>query len=391
LIINDFTNYHSMKHTILFLLVFVCTQMATAQYYEIGGFVGLSNYTGDLSQQQLKRPAYNMAFGVLGRYNISEKWAVGASLTRGELEGSDANATRLGDRARNLSFRSDLLDVSIFGEYNLLPYHIRDEKKSAPYLFLGVSGFTFNPQAELNGTYHDLQPLRTEGQERGYSRFQVAIPFGIGFKFNINDRANFGLQIGYRKTFTDYLDDVSTTYTDISALRAEDPIAARLAYRTPEYMDQPMSNPVGEARGNEATKDAYLFLGATITVNLTDKYGLDFDEKYDVFKEEYEEYVAREKSKLGATYKKTRAKKRRKKKKQLENANMFHGAARKKTRKEIRAKRKELKALKAKREDFVKFRQEVKEMKEQQRKEIEAQNETKKSKKQKRKKRRKKK
>jgi hypothetical protein len=44
----------------------------------------------------------------------------------------------------------------------------------------------------------------------------VAIPFGIGAKMNVSKKVGIGLEWGPRKTFTDYLDDVSGTYPDVS-------------------------------------------------------------------------------------------------------------------------------------------------------------------------------
>ena len=45
-----------------------------------------------------------------------------------------------------------------------------------------------------------------------YSLTQVNIPYGIGIKYFFNERFNASFEIVNRKTFTDYIDDVSTTY-----------------------------------------------------------------------------------------------------------------------------------------------------------------------------------
>ena len=54
------------------------------------------------------------------------------------------------------------------------------------------------------------------------------------------------------------------------------------------YLENVDLNPVGMPRGNATNNDWYFIGGVTISFNLTDKYGLDFDEKYDVFKEGFE-------------------------------------------------------------------------------------------------------
>ena len=219
-------------------------------------------------------------------------------------------------RLRNLSFRSDIIELSVTGELNLLPFHIRAQKTSSPYLFAGLAGYYFNPQAQWKGEWYDLHDMHTENQD--YKRVQVAVPFGLGFKFNVNYQVNFGLEFGARKTFTDYLDDVSTIYPDIVQLERENTIAAMLSYRTPEYTGIATENPVGQARGNAQNDDWYFFIGATITVNLTDKYGLDYDEKYETFKDHLKKPKEDKKAVVKKRHKKKKyQRKKRKKKRQM--------------------------------------------------------------------------
>lgn len=291
-----------MRRCLLFLLCLFGMQIVHAQYLEAGAFAGASNYKGDLSNGKIDHSRMNVGLGLFARYNLSPKFAVRATLLRGEITGSDYNARREEVRLRNLNFRSEILEFGVTGEFNLMNYHIPNKEISAPYIFAGIAAYHFNPQAEYRGRWVDLQPLGTEGQfmdaERygaPYRRLQVAVPFGLGFKFSLNPRTNLGVEFGFRKTFTDYLDDVSSAYPDIAGLKDSDPLAAALSYRAPEYAGQPLENPVGETRGDNKTTDSYIFFGLTASVNLTDKYGLDFDEKYDVFKEEYQAYAESQK------------------------------------------------------------------------------------------------
>lgn len=327
-----------MKQILAVFFVLTCLSLQ-AQYLEVGAFAGSSNYRGDLSGGKINNSEHNVALGLFTRYNISPKFAARATLMRGQITGSDYDARVENVRLRNLNFRSEIVEFGITGEFNLLNYHRPAKEVSAPYLFAGISGFHFNPQAEWRGQWIDLQPLGTEGQNMDsetygtpYKRWQFAIPFGMGFKFSLNDRANIGVEFGFRKTFTDYLDDVSTAYPDINALKNTDPLAAALSYRQPEYTGIPGENPVGEARGDNKDADSFIFIGLTASVNLTDKYGLDFDEKYDVFKEEYQEYVESQKP---INLDKDRLKKR--KRKQRKKANKKR---RKQRMKEINKKKK---------------------------------------------------
>jgi hypothetical protein len=271
------------------LLLLTCSTFGLAQYRELGAFIGATNYKGDLHQESALVPTeYNPALGLFGRYNFSRTLAAKVSLTKGQITGMDANSKDPAIRNRNLNFRSDVVELSLQGEFNLLPFAIREGKTSAPYLFAGLAGYYFNPQAEMRGNWYDLQPLGTEGQgmtnKARYSRYQVAIPFGIGFKFSLNNQINLGMEFGARRTFTDYLDDVSGLYPDILELEQVNPRAAALSFRTPEVNHHAPSNPEGLYRGNPDDKDWYFFGGITMSVNMTDKYGLDFDKKYDIFK-----------------------------------------------------------------------------------------------------------
>lgn len=271
------------------LVVCLFVSIGHAQYFEAGAFVGSSNYRGDLNVDYLEPSEYNLAFGVFGRYRMSKYAAVKMHAYKGSLTGSDSSSPSLEERVRNLHFRSDLFELGITGEYYFGGLAIREDKISAPYIFAGIAAFYHNPQTSYKGQWVDLNPLGTEGQMLSlsdtdpYKLTQISIPFGIGFHFSLNEKHNIGLEFGVRKTFTDYLDDVSTEYPDIDKLRRTDPKAAALSFRTPEYYDKPMENPVGTSRGNADNNDWYFFFGANYSINMTDKAGLEWDEKYRAF------------------------------------------------------------------------------------------------------------
>jgi hypothetical protein len=110
---------------------------------------------------------------------------------------------------------------TIGSRYKVRRVRGRGKKGSDIYVygFFGVAGYYFNPKAQLNGKWTALAPLNTEGQtlvatRPDYSRFQFAIPLGIGLKYSLNKTSSIGLEYGIRKVFTDYIDDVSTTYYD---------------------------------------------------------------------------------------------------------------------------------------------------------------------------------
>ncbi len=270
------------KASLLFIYILSITSLI-AQYSEVGLQIGLSNYAGELSEHRLRSDGYGTLIGVLGRHNFTKYLSAKGSLTKGTVSGSDEFAKSVIARERNLNFRTDILELALTGEVNFSPYNIRAKQTGVPYFFTGVALTYFNPQAQMRGSWYDLQPLKTEGNK--YSRYTVAVPFGLGMKFNVSYKLNFGFEFGARKTFTDYLDDVSTQYIDVVELKQSAPTVAALAYRTPELTGTFDVNPVGTERGDPTNKDWYFFGAVTITVNMTDKYGLDFDKKYEIFKE----------------------------------------------------------------------------------------------------------
>ena len=278
-----------MRKLILPILFCCCINLTNAQYLETGMMAGVSNYLGELKENYMDVSEYNMAFGVFMRYRFTPSLAVKASFYKGQLSGNDINSSQPEIRARNLSFRSDLLEFGVTGEWHIGGYEILAGKISAPYVFAGLSVFHFNPQSDYHGNWVDLQPLGTEGQGDGrygegnyYNLYQVSIPMGVGVQFSLNHQHNIGLEFGLRKTFTDYLDDVGGYYPDVDGLMKSNPMAGILSYRSVDTFDgiRPVENPMGQLRGNPNNKDWYFMAGVTWSINLTDKKGLEWDPEY---------------------------------------------------------------------------------------------------------------
>src|SRR5687768_6319945 len=123
------------------------------------------------------------------------------------FSGRDAESSEGGKTRRNLSFTSSNYELNVVGLVNLIEHRGRFYQRPNynVYGFLGLGGLYFNPKAELNGQKYALQPLMTEGVK--YSRFTVVIPFGLGGKMKLTPFVNLALEAGWRKTFTDYIDD----------------------------------------------------------------------------------------------------------------------------------------------------------------------------------------
>ncbi len=262
---------------LLALFFSLSTGNISAQYLEAGVAIGGSNYLGDLTPSRLWTSAgdVNLSGGVLLRVNASDWITLRATYQYGTIKASDANARNAVSRKkRNLSFRSTLQEVSLGAEINIFGY--RPYKKGggfAPYIFGGLAFFNFNPQAEWNGQWYDLQTLGTEGQglpgnPEKYKRSQFSIPLGLGFKWALSRNVNWGIDVGIRKTFTDYLDDVSTVYPDLEAIAtANGEVAKALSWRTQELQPEAIPPKIGARRGDPNDLDWYLFSQVFISYN----------------------------------------------------------------------------------------------------------------------------
>ena len=198
------------------------------------------------------------------------------------LEGDDAQAPNKGGderirQQRNLKFKSNLQEAYaavevyptvFFEEYDGLTHKIR------PYLVGGVGVFHFNPQGEYikpDGTteWVDLHPLKLEGQgmkeypdRKPYSLTQMNLLMGGGIKYYLNETFYVGFEILHRKTFTDYVDDVSTKYIDpryfdqyLTPTQAAH--ARQLMYRENIYNPGTSRRYINTQRGDPKENDAY--------------------------------------------------------------------------------------------------------------------------------------
>lgn len=233
---------------------------------EIGPWIGSSIYFGDLNTDfRLDRP--NIAGGFGARYNFNHRLAAKVSFNYGRIEAYDSDSDNPFELNRNLSFQSDIFEGTMQFEFNFLPYyHDHREYWFTPYVFGGVTVFRHDPQTETDaGDLVSLRELGTEGQLRGeeYLVIGSALTGGVGFKWDLSYEISMDVHLGIRNANTDYLDDVSTTYPDISDLgRQRGPLAVELSDRGlmldagGDRIDRE-----GEQRGDATVNDRYIFVG----------------------------------------------------------------------------------------------------------------------------------
>jgi hypothetical protein len=239
-------------------------------YTGIGFSVSALNYYGDIAPKP-SRISTDVSFtkpaiGISLMHRFGPRYSLIGEFMYGTLSGSDTESAKLSDQdngkyryQRNLSFRNRIKELTVLAYFDLFENDgtYISRAKWSPYAFIGITGFLHNPQAQapatdLNGTalpeagqWVDLRPLGTEGQHstldptdanfgiKPYSKLQVAIPFGVGARFRINEVMDLWAEIGFRYTFTDYLDDVSKNYVDLGVFDGNR-LAQAMSYRSNE-------------------------------------------------------------------------------------------------------------------------------------------------------------
>ena len=248
-------------------------------YFAVTMSGGIMNYAGDLVawQQSFEFPRPTASVGIYYKFDTFLGFRLTA--TRGSVTADDAKNPKRQLRKRNLNFYSPITALDAHLVLDFVPHNRPYYRRSpvVPYVFAGISAFAFNPQAELNGEYIELQPLGTEGQNLTdpdgrypdpYSLVQLAVPMGIGFRYRLSQSWDISAEIGYRKTFTDYLDDTSTSFPNMQELLAQNQTAFILADRTNMAYatdGRKLSDYPNSIRGNKQLNDGIFQTNVTVS------------------------------------------------------------------------------------------------------------------------------
>ncbi len=257
-------------------------QIGATQF--LGDLGGKDKIGKDYSLADIDFPStgFNIGFGY--RFRFKPHFATTSLLNVGLVRGDDALTKEMFRNARNLNFRSPVINFHQRLEY----IFFANEKYGKRYSLSGIKGFKdhneqiyvfsgvgiayFNPQGQHGTGWTNLRPLKTEGQGLSggpavYNPYTITIPFGIGFRMGLSKMWRIGIEATYVKTFTDYIDDVSGIYYDPAAL------AAQVGQQSAQFSN-PSANPdwfnAGSQRGDKQ-KDAYFYLNLTVSKNITYK------------------------------------------------------------------------------------------------------------------------
>ena len=271
--------------------------------------IGASNFMGELggkngigtnNLRDFDFPSIRPVFHFGHSYRIAFLFNIVNDISFGYLYGNDQFTNETFRNNRNIHFRSPLFEYSSLihfypfpekegAKFTLSGYRLRLKKKSIlqwfssgkvnvyPFFYTGISFFHFNPQAKypidgeitsMQGKWISLKPLKTEGQglfptRPDYSLNQIAIPFGMGVKYFIDMYWAVTFEYGFRITFIDYIDDVSTTYVDPAILKnaiggEQGDLAAHFSNPNNKNLGSSITM-AGQQRGDIRDRDTYMF------------------------------------------------------------------------------------------------------------------------------------
>jgi hypothetical protein len=213
---------------------------------EVGLGIGPLFFLGDLGGNKgvgqstwlkdVQFPLVNLSKGIYAQVYPAEWLGFRIAINQGKLEGYDSVIKDKGGdegfrKARNLQFQSSLLEGYLAMELNPTVFFERYDGlrgKIRPYVVAGIGVYRFNPKGQYfapdgSSKWVPLQPLHLEGQgfaeypdRKPYSLTQFELPMGFGFKYYIKENMFIGAEVLHRQLFTDYVDDVSTSYIDNS-------------------------------------------------------------------------------------------------------------------------------------------------------------------------------
>lgn len=175
-------------------LFFLAVLFSHGQFLEFGGSIGSFNYTGDLNRYpEIKNSKFGI--GAIYRMNFSPVLSIKMGLNYGKVAGNDNNPVDALAASRKYSFEHQIFEFHSVFEFHFLDYRgDQTNKKWSPYAFMGVGFVKVN----------DVAPTL-----ENFSSIQFMIPMGAGVKYLVGKQFTLAGEIGFRKTFFDYLDGIS--------------------------------------------------------------------------------------------------------------------------------------------------------------------------------------
>jgi hypothetical protein len=273
--------------------------------WDVGFTAGMANYMGDIGDGVTSRRDFiwdmqeirtRPAFGLYARrkLDLDGLWHIRIDVSQIHISGSDKHTQYAARRARNLNFRNHMTEGAIRLERDLMQKPLVWARQRRAMLtirgFIGYAKVQHNPEAQVDmnnlaydqliesgitseGQWHSLPELQTEGFDYSDELNITTIPFGLSAIITGQRKGGsadyyVGIEMGFRMTNTDYLDDISGSYANPDGMSA---LAAALSSQ---------SNPVdlNAAGPGAGSMTAHSYIGEEIPVIRgnpanTDSYG----------------------------------------------------------------------------------------------------------------------
>jgi len=276
--------------------------------FSLGTSLGISDLWGDVGTKSPIEHYMNSEYksnikgmgGFFFRYTFSPGVALRMSMNYGTLYANDnwnynlaKSATTVDDDAyqryaRNQDIKVNMWEGSMI--FELTPRRFNPESKAAqhrgqPYVMGGIGAFHFRPKSTYVNratgvsTLVDIYDLNLEAQgvkdvggaPPKYSLWQLEVPLGLGYRWDIGNHLSLGVEYLWRMTMTDYLDGVSDKYVDPNiftlALTPDKAAIAKDMYDKSWLVGQP-AHAAGEKRGNKSNNDSYSTFSITFAYKI---------------------------------------------------------------------------------------------------------------------------
>lgn len=291
LVFGQFSNFNTQKNWSMHKKEIFFGGGATQFLGDLGGQDGIGK---DYSLADINWASTNWNVLAGYRYRFKPTWAVTAAFNVGRVLASDKLTGNAARSKRDIEIRTILANLVLRAEYliyvkekvgkrNALPGLKGMKDKSVQvFIFAGVGFAYYNPKGHSsNGTWVSLNALKTEGQGypggegKSYKRFTMCHPFGIGYRTGLGRMWRLMFEVSYFKTYTDYIDDTSTSYYkyDDPAVDQNPPRLESLEFADPsgewqgsDYVNTKFTH--GEKRGDNE-KDAFFYLNIGVSKNIT--------------------------------------------------------------------------------------------------------------------------
>ncbi len=198
------------KHKLTLLALLLPVLLFAQKSKEIGGFIGASQYQGDLAPTPIAVNETKLALGGLYRYMFTSNFGIRGTVTWAQVSGDDRNRDNYLPGQRSWSMRNNIIELAVHSEwiffgtsrYNNTGLFAR---RYSPFVSVGLGAALTNVSLSIPADDKNRRPEPTTG-----STFLV-VPITAGMRLDVTDDFLVTAEFGTRAAFTDYIDGVSVS------------------------------------------------------------------------------------------------------------------------------------------------------------------------------------